>query len=224
MTELEQFTELCKVIDTLLGENGCPWDRAQTHETLRPHLLEESYEVADAIDNNDMKALREELGDLLLHVIIHSRIAAKNSDFTLSQVIGDVAHKLVSRHTHIFADDTANSIKEVEDTWEANKKKEKAIFTPLQNMEAVPNALPALARAQKVIKRSESELYTEDTTKKLHSLLDTLCTLENEPDNRQGLEISGDILLFLSALLTKLQINAEFSLTKATLKFINSFR
>ena len=213
MKEEEQFIELCKIMDILLGKNGCPWDKAQTHMTLRPHLLEESYEVVDAIDNNDMDALREELGDLLLHVIIHSRIAEKEKHFSLADVIGNLTEKLVRRHTHIFAGDAALSPADGEATWEANKIKEKEISTPLENMQAVPKALPALARAQKVIKRSAKDFCEEEIIKELRLML-----------NKENLENCGRFLFLITALLTKMQINAEFSLTNTTQEFINSFK
>ena len=225
MREEEQFTKLCQVMDILLGENGCPWDRAQTHQSLRPHLLEESYEVADAIDNNDMVALQEELGDLLLHVVIHSRIAEKGGFFCLTDVIEGVAEKLVRRHTHIFADDASDgSPEEVEKIWEANKNKEKAIFTPLENMQAVPKALPALDRAQKVIKRSGKDFPQKEIVKELRLLLDSMEEIAETAEDSQKLEKYGSCLFLMVALLTNFQINAEFSLTNATLAFINSFK
>ena len=231
-------------MDTLLGENGCPWDRAQTHKSLRPHLLEESYEVADAIDNDDMAALSEELGDLLLQVILHSRIAEKEDHFTLGTVIDQLAEKLIRRHTHIFASDVAQSAKSAEETWEANKMKEKSISTPLENMEAVPKALPALIRTQKVIKRSGQDFDLQDIIEEMETILqgikkeinkeikkDIKKTIKKETAEYKGKngdcedeEIFGKFLFLTTALFAKMQLNAEFSLTNATLAFINSFR
>ena len=239
MQENKQFAKLCEIMDTLLGENGCPWDRSQTHQSLRPHLLEESYEVADAIDNGDMTALQEELGDLLLQVILHSRIAEKEKHFSLSDVIGDVSKKLVQRHTHIFQQSSGTAVasdnsgsamtpKDVEKIWEENKNKEKSINTPLENMEAVPKALPALARAQKVVKRSERDFSCEDLLSEIRHLLDESSqfaeSYPHEESQQENMEKYGNILFHLAALLTKMQINAEFSLTNATFTFINSFK
>ena len=212
-SEEHQFIELCKVMDTLLGENGCPWDRAQTHQSLRPHLLEEAYEVIDTIDNNDMKGLCEELGDILIHVVIHSRIAEKAGHFTLSDVIQGVSEKLIRRHSHIFADDTASTTADVESTWEANKFKEKDISTTLEYMQAVPKALPALARAQKVIKRSGKEFSEKELIKEVQKQI-------NDPNMANY----GYVLFLITVILTKMQINAEFSLTNETQGFINSFK
>ena len=218
MREEECFVELCKIVDTLLGENGCPWDKAQTHQSLRTDLLEESYEVADAIDQNDMTALCEELGDLLLHVVMHSRIAERGGHFNLPDVVRQVADKLVTRHSHIFGDDKAVSPEEAEKTWEANKNKEKALFTPLENMKAVPKALPALERTQKVIKRSKQEL--SGSIDELRILIDNL---EKNTIKVEKMENIGKILFFIVKISTKMQINAELSLTNATQEFINSF-
>ena len=218
MKEDQQFLKLCEVVDILLGENGCPWDKAQTHQSLRPLLLEESYEVADAIDNKDMAALKEELGDLLLHIVLHSRLAEKENYFSLNEVIAQAAEKLIGRHTHIFGSDSASTPAEVEETWEANKNKEKAIYTTLENIRAVPKALPALVRAQKVIKRSETEFA--DCHEEIRILLDKLEKTSLEEEKK---EICGKIFFFMAVLSEKKQINAEFSLTNAIQEFINTF-
>jgi len=218
MREEECFVALCDTVDTLLGENGCPWDKAQTHESLRSDLLEESYEVVDAIDQKDMPGLCEELGDLLLHVVMHSRIAEREGYFNLSDVVKHVTEKLVRRHSHIFGDDEAISPEEAEKTWEANKIKEKALFTPLENMKAVPKALPALDRTQKVIKRSEKEF--NGNFDEMRILLDKL---EKSTIKMENMENIGRILFFIAMISTKMQINAELSLTNATQEFINSF-
>jgi len=217
MKEQECFTKLCKVMDILLGDNGCAWDRAQTHKSLRNLLLEESYEAADAIDQEDMAALQEELGDVLLHVIIHSRIAEKEGHFSLTDVINQVSEKLVRRHSHIFGEDKAKTPQSVEKTWEANKMKEKALFTPLENMQAVAKALPALERAAKVFKRSGKDLSHKALIDEIRLLLEDLGS------HPKSIESYGEILFLMAALSIKMQINAEFSLTNSTQAFINSF-
>jgi len=120
-----EFTKLMEIMNTLFGENGCPWDREQTHESMRKHLLEECNEVIEAIDKKDMVLLREELGDLLLQVIFHAKIAEKAGLFNIDDVIYGLSSKLVSRHSHVFGDDKAQNAEEVVRIWEANKAKEK---------------------------------------------------------------------------------------------------
>jgi len=151
--KLENFLD---IMDTLLGENGCPWDKEQTHQSLRQHLLEECYETIEAINSGDMAALQDELGDVLLQVVFHAKLAEKAAAFTIDDVIAGISHKLTSRHTHIFGDDTATSAEDVLKVWEANKQKERN-QSPAQAMEAVPKALPALLRASKVLKRAQQK-------------------------------------------------------------------
>jgi len=224
MSENNSFTKLSDVMDTLFSENGCPWEKAQTHQSIRGDLLEESYEVAEAIDNSDMSALKEELGDLFLQVILHSRIAEANGEFNLDEVMERLTKKLISRHSHIFGEDTVKTSEEALQSWEANKMREKAIFTPLENMQAVPKALPALARAQKVIKRSDKDFAKgfsiKTATSEIRVLLDNL---DKKGSNEVEIEIYGKILFLMTQILTKKQINAEFALTNAVQTFINSF-
>jgi len=111
-------------MDTLLGENGCPWDKEQTHESLRPYMLEECNEVIDAINRQNMDDLREELGDVLLQVVFHAKIAEKAGQFTIEDVISGIVNKLVSRHSHIYGSDIATTPEEVLDLWQKNKKSE----------------------------------------------------------------------------------------------------
>ena len=125
MSNAAIFEQLVATIAALRAENGCPWDKRQTHETLRPYLLEETYEVVDAIESNDMDALREELGDLLLQVILHAQLAAEESTFTITEVISDLNTKLIRRHPHVFGDSSARTEKEISILWDEIKQQEK---------------------------------------------------------------------------------------------------
>ena len=211
-------------MDTLFSENGCPWEKAQTHQSIRADLLEESYEVAEAIDNNDMSALKEELGDLLLQVIMHSRIAEAKAYFNLDDVMDQLSEKLISRHSHIFGNDEAKTPEEALQSWEDNKMREKAILTPIENMQAVPKALPALVRAQKVIKRSDKD-FAENFSDKtaFNEIKDLIDNLQNNGSKEVQLEIIGNMLFLIAQISTKKQINVEFALTNSVQTFINSF-
>ena len=114
------------VMNTLLGENGCPWDKEQTHESLRKNLLEEAHEVVEAIDSNDMVHLKEELGDVLLQVVFHAKLAEQEGHFNLNDVVNAITEKMIRRHPHIFADVKADDAETVLTNWEEIKKKEKA--------------------------------------------------------------------------------------------------
>ena len=145
---------------TLRGPNGCPWDREQDRRTLKPMLVEETYEVLEAIDNNDIPGLREELGDLLLHVVFHAQLGKEAGEFDIGQVIDTLCDKLVRRHPHVFGSDTASSAEEVIRNWEAIKAEEKAEKLkgrppePGSLLEGIPARLPALHEAHQISSRA----------------------------------------------------------------------
>ena len=142
---------LTDVMNTLLGEHGCPWDKAQTHESLRKNLLEEAHEVVEAIDSHDMDHLKEELGDVLLQVVFHAKLAEQEGAFNLQDVVEAVAAKMIRRHPHIFADGKADDAETVLTNWEEIKKQEKAGQPEAQSiMSKLPPTLPALMKAEKV--------------------------------------------------------------------------
>lgn len=149
--ELRTFTGLRRIVATLRGPDGCPWDRVQTHRTLRPYLLEEAHEMLDALDEGDPARLCEELGDLLLEVLLQVQIAEENRDFRLSDVIYSISDKLVRRHPHVFADAVAETPEAVVDQWEELKRQEREGKSALAG---IPPGLPALAYAQAVQRRA----------------------------------------------------------------------
>lgn len=119
-----EFEKFLNIMDTLLGENGCPWDKEQTHESLRPYLLEECNELIDAINSKDIGSLKEELGDVLLQVVFHAKLAEKDGIFTLDDVLRGLSEKLIRRHTHIFGNDKALTAQDAKRIWAKNKAKE----------------------------------------------------------------------------------------------------
>lgn len=148
------FDDLCAVIAILLGDNGCPWDLAQTHESLLPCILEECYEVIDAVLGGDNDGLREELGDVLLQAVFHARMAEKDGLFDIGDVVDAVTKKMIARHTHIFGNDHAKDVDEALSTWESNKKVEKGVMSDIESIKRVPRSFPALLRAQKVFTKA----------------------------------------------------------------------
>ncbi len=159
LTRPSSYDTLQEIIAHLRGPDGCPWDREQTHESLRPYLLEESYEVLEALDLNDTAALAEELGDLLIQVALHVQIATEEGEFKLSDVIVHVVEKLVRRHPHVFGDISVADSAEVGRNWEAIKQAERKqaggeeIKTKKNMLDGIPKALPALAQAQTYVER-----------------------------------------------------------------------
>ncbi len=148
------IADLLEIMKLLRSENGCPWDREQTHGSIRKDLLEEAYEVADAIDRADDTDLCEELGDLLLQVVFHSRIAEEENAFSFDNVCDGICRKLILRHPHVFGDVQVENSSQVLDNWDAIKKVEKHQQSATETLKSVPAAFPAAMRAQKVQKRA----------------------------------------------------------------------
>ena len=225
---LDDFVEVMKA---LRAENGCPWDRVQTHKTLRMDMLEEAYEAANAIDNNDMPNLCEELGDVLMQVVFHARIEEEKGEdaaFTLEDVIRGIGEKMIYRHPHVFGNGEvkADTPEQVLVNWEALKKVEKDTKTQTEVMKSVPEALPALIRARKVQKKAADVGFdfpvTADAFKKVYEEVQEL-EAAAAAENGDIEEEFGDVLFALVNISRFLKINPEFALTKAIKKFINRF-
>ena len=150
--EANAIERLANIVRIL--RNECPWDKVQTHESLKRCMIEEAYESIDAIDNNDFINLREELGDVLLQVVFHADLAREESHFDLKDVINDECEKMIRRHPHIFSEETAKTVDKVVEKWENVKSKEHGNTTHTQRLKDVPMALPALLRSDKVLKRA----------------------------------------------------------------------
>ncbi len=146
--------DLVDIMRLLREPGGCPWDIEQTHESIRKNLIEETYEVVEAIDNKDMTLMREELGDLLLQVVFHARIAEENGYFNFDDVCNDICKKLIIRHPHIFSDVSADTSEKVLENWDKIKMKEKKQKTPIESMDSVSRALPSLMRAEKLASKA----------------------------------------------------------------------
>jgi tetrapyrrole methylase family protein/MazG family protein len=221
------FTDFMDIIRRLRSREGCPWDREQTHTSLKSCLMEECYETIEAIDNQDMDNLCEELGDLLLQIALHSVIAEETKEFTISEVIEAESEKMIRRHPHVFGEVTVASSDEVVRNWDEIKKKEKEDLNPVQELQAIPKAFPAILRTQKVIKKTAKAGVAlpdrKEAVNRVSEMLENLTkTIENGDVNRIS-EIFGDMLFSMINLSLILQLNAENSLTNATNKFINRF-
>src|SRR5438067_6682261 len=156
----EKFEKLVALMATLRGPNGCPWDKQQDFNTLKPMLVEEVYEVLEAIENNDFDGLSEELGDLLLHVVFHARLGKEAGQFDIDTVIQKISDKLVRRHPHVFGDEAASTAEEVIKNWEAIKAQEKAQKPKSQTsdrrslLDGIPSKLPAIHEAHQISSRA----------------------------------------------------------------------
>ena len=156
------FSDLCLTVQILRSPEGCPWDREQTHQSLRRCLIEETYEVAEAIDREDSPLLREELGDLLLQAVFHGAMEEEAGRFAIGDAIDGVVRKMIRRHPHIFKDESVSSSREVGELWERVKREEKGQKDPRDVLDAIPRPLPALMRSQKITHKAGKLGYREE--------------------------------------------------------------
>ncbi len=219
---LAPIDRLRQIVARLRGPDGCPWDREQTHESLKPHLLEESYELLEAIENRDDSELREELGDLLLQVVLHAQFAAEENRFDFDAIAETIAEKLVRRHPHVFGESRLPDSAAVLRQWDAIKRDEKK--GRRSALDGVPMALPALARAQKIqAKAARVGFDWESTEAVLPKIREELDELEQAPSTEMKAEELGDLLFAVVNYARKNKLNAEDLLTRATSKFARRF-
>ena len=214
---------LIEIIDILRSENGCQWDREQTHESLRRNMIEEAYEAVDAIDDNDPKHMQEELGDVLLQVILHSQIAKESNEFNIEDVAKGISDKLVHRHPHVFGDVKVSSTDEILENWEKLKKEEKPHRTSV--MDGISKAQSALMSAQKISKKAVKVGFEWPDEKSLYNCVISEIKEFTEAKTPQDKEEElGDILFAVVNLARWNKIDAEQALLKANKKFIKRFR
>lgn len=219
--------DLLQIMEILRGENGCPWDREQTHESIRGNFIEETYEAVEAIDKKDTALLREELGDVLLQVVFHARMEEEAGSFDFGDVVNDICQKLIVRHPHIFSDVTVKDTEEVLDNWEAIKNRVKGTKTQTERLEAVPKVYPALMRSQKVGSRAAKAgmdyQSAETAWKDLESELAELQEAVKEKSQEHIEEELGDLLFSVTNVARHLGIDSEYALTRSCDKFIKRF-
>ncbi len=211
------FQELVGIVERLRSPGGCPWDREQTHASLKRHLLEEAYEVMEAIDAGDPSRLQEELGDLLVQVVFHAQMAREARDFDVEAVVSKVSDKLVRRHPHVFADSSASDAREVELNWERLKEKERGRRSPV---EGIPRALPALSHSQLMQDRvSKAGFEWEDISGVLDKVAEEAGELVAAPTDEERAREYGDLLFVMVNLGRWLNIQAEDALRQANDRF-----
>jgi tetrapyrrole methylase family protein/MazG family protein len=219
--DVRRFDGLLAVIERLHAPDGCPWDREQTHATLRPHLLEEAYEALEAIDANDPAQLTEELGDVLLQVLMHAAVGKREGTFDYSDVNAAITRKLIRRHPHVFGDTTAANAEEVYQNWEALKQKEKPRTSIL---DGVPRSLPALAASQSIQGRARRVGFDwpdiEGPLDKLREEIDEFAHAEGAAEREDEF---GDVLFVIANIAQRLGIEAEQALRHANEKFRRRF-
>ncbi len=201
------FLDLCRIVSILRSPEGCPWDREQTHKTLRRYLIEETYEVAEGIDEGDPTLLKEELGDLLLQILFHADIEKDLGHFTVEGVISDEAKKMIDRHPHVFGNaDTERTIA----SWEEQKNEKKGRKTLYDKLCSIPSCLPSLLRAQKM--KEKGAAYREN-----EALVDLLLKALRE-GKRGEEELACEVLLTTVSFFSERGINCEEILSKTLTK------
>lgn len=222
----ENLNKLIETIRILRSPEGCEWDRAQTHKSLRPNMLEEAYEAVDAINSGDIKNLREELGDVLLQVLLHSQIADDNGEFNLDDVAKELNEKLIHRHPHVFGHTKVHSTQDIIDNWDKLKKEEKP--ERKSAMDGISKSQSALMSAQKISKRAVKTGFEWPDEKSLYECIysefDEFKEAEEEKDKNHMEEELGDILFAVVNLARWNKLDAEQALIKANEKFMKRFR
>ena len=220
------FEDLLEIMKILRSEEGCPWDREQTHKTIRKNLIEETYEVIEGIDKEDDDILIEELGDLLLQVVFHCRIAEEEKSFSIAEVTDAVCKKLIRRHPHIFAVAAADNADAAVDNWENIKKNEKGVETFTEQMQRICS-MPALMRAQKVVGKAAKSGFDWDSIdgalQKVEEERAEFTEAVKEGNKEAAFEEAGDMLFATVVAIRKSGIESEEALTFATDKFISRY-
>jgi len=220
------FQQLLNIMEKLRGDGGCPWDKEQTRESLKPFILEEAYELIEAIESGDPEKMKEELGDLLFQIVFQCQVAKERKEFEISDVIEKITKKMITRHPHVFGEAEYRTSAEVIVQWEEQKKLEGKRRESI--LEGVPEALPSLLRAHRLQNRAASVGFdwnkVGDALKKLdEELKEFKKALETKEKNEIGEEL-GDILFMLVNVSRFIGVNPEDALRKTITKFISRFR
>ena len=220
--DLNQFATLVDIIARLRAPDGCPWDRKQTHTSLRGSLLEECYEVLEALDAGDSEELCTELGDLLMQVVLHSQIATEAGQFELGDVLTRINNKLIHRHPHIFGSLKVKNAEEVALNWEALKREERGPDTSI--LASVPKQMPSLSYSQSIQRRvAQVGFDWEDIDGVIEKLTEEVGELKQAGSQQQRAQEFGDLLFTLSNIARRLGVGLEAALREANQRFYRRF-
>tara|TARA_B100000586_G_scaffold61787_1_gene42661 strand:+ start:847 stop:1629 length:783 start_codon:yes stop_codon:yes gene_type:complete len=225
---LNSLSKLIKITDTLMGEDGCPWDKVQTRESLKPYLVEETYEVLDALDANDPEKIKDELGDLLYQILFHSKISSLKGEFNFRDVIDNLSEKMVRRHPHVFQEGELNTPDQVVKQWEEIKRNEKNQANQKSILDNIPKNLPSLLRAQKLQKKAAKEGFDWDQISDVFDKLDEeIAEFKEAVLKKKSADIQneiGDIIFVITNIAKCYKIDAEEALRSTNNKFIKRFQ
>ncbi|MBM3172496.1 MAG: nucleoside triphosphate pyrophosphohydrolase [Chloroflexi bacterium] len=218
----EEFARLKEIIARLRGPDGCPWDKKQTHTSLRPYLIEESYEVLQALDEGSPQKLCEELGDLLLQIMLHAQMASEEGQFDIDDVVRGIGDKLIRRHPHVFGNQKAEDAAELELNWETLKQEEREKGQSL--LSSVPGEMPALSYSQSIQRRVAGVGFDwEKVDDILDKLTEEVAEIRQAADHREMSDEFGDLLFTLVNIARRLDIDLETALRSANQRFFRRF-
>ncbi len=221
-----EFGKLVEIMAALRGEKGCPWDKEQTRESLKPFLVEETYEALEAIDEGDPEKIKEELGDLLFQIIFHCQLAKERNEFDIHDVVGKISEKMLGRHPHVFGDARYETSEEVLKQWEERKKEEGKSRESI--LEGIPRELPSLLRAHRIQARAARVGFdwerVDDVLKKLDEELSEFKEAVAQKNQGEIEDELGDIFFVLVNISRFVGVNPEDALRKTISKFISRFR
>jgi tetrapyrrole methylase family protein/MazG family protein len=212
--------ETVGIINRLLGPGGCPWDQKQTHESLKPYLIEEAYEVLDAIDRNDSEGLHEELGDVLLQPILHGQISAKNGGFDTYAIAAKLNEKLIRRHPHVFGDVTVSGEAEVLSNWDQIKSQESGAQKKASILDGIPRSMPSLSRALALSKRAARQGFEWESLEGVYDKVqEEILEVRSATDSTEQVKEIGDLLFSVVNLARWMEIDPEDALTQMLNRF-----
>lgn len=220
--DLSKFDALVEIIARLRAPDGCPWDRQQTHKTLRENLLSECYEVLEALDEGDASKLCEELGDLLLQIVLHAQIAADNEEFKIGDVIKNITEKIVHRHPHVFGSARANDAEEVMHNWEALKREEREVGASM--LEGVPKNMPSLGYSYEIQRRVARVGFDwEEIEGVIEKLVEEIQEIREAANQEEKAQEYGDLLFTLANIIRREEVDPEAALREANQRFYKRF-
>ena len=223
----KDFNDLINIVETLRGDNGCPWDKEQTHKSLKNDFIEECYELVDAIENDDIDGMIEELGDILLHVVFQSSLGNEDGYFNIQDVIEGICNKMIFRHPHVFGDADVKDSADVLSRWDDLKNQEKHFKTLTEKMESVARAIPALTRAKKIQKIASKVGFDwddpKDAMEKVKEELSEILDVYKSENMEKITEEVGDLLFASVNVSRMLNVNEEDALNSTIKKFIYRF-
>ena len=218
------FEDLLKIVEKLRGEGGCPWDMEQTHESIKHNIIEEGYELIEALEDGNGEKMADESGDLLLQVVFHAQIGKESGEYDIDDVTSAVCNKLITRHPHVFGDVVVKDSEEVLENWSKIKRKERGQISVSEDMEGVSKGLPALMRAEKIQQKAEKSGYVfNDSLVAAESISNMVNVLKANDDKDVAEKYIGKMLFELVSIAKSLDVDAETALNKHLIGFIHEF-